>query len=497
VASIFTNLNYLLSFFQDLGATIWFAPVQHPACTRCQNLKDHAILVREFSYSFIHHFAPMQLSHRGQKAATRPLRADLDTFYEAMDNRYHPTDNPDGCFTLCIAENGLMWPALRDKMQAIATNKQAPDWVASYTAILGAPELREVAASFLTTFVAEGVGLNAEKLGIAAGAAAVIEMTALLIADAGDVAVIPGPAYMAYTPDLANKAEVGRYDLHRPAPSPPSPASRGRALFTTTYELTTAELDRAHAELGDRFHILLLTQPNNPTGQVFTPQQLTDFADWCTERKIHLVVNEIYALSLLDQTHPDLAADYPTPAIFTSFLPELERRQSPYLHWWYSFSKDFGISGFRLGMVYSHNELLLKAWSNTGAPSMSSNHSQWLLLEVLSDQHWVRAYVDANKQRITDSYALVIRTLRQHKVAYAPAAGSLFVWFNLNHLLTADTDAAELDLWQRMYDETGILLTSPVGQGSAERGWYRMVYSCVSLAELEVAMERLGGFLAS
>lgn len=434
----------------------------------------------------------MPLSHRGKAAANQPLRADLDAFYEAMEDRYHAQDNPNGKFTLTIAENGLCWPELRDKFCAIQAENETPDWVSSYTAILGAPELREAAAGFLKRHLA-GVDLNPERLGVAAGAAAIIEMTALLLGDPGDVAVIPGPAYMAYTPDIGAKAGLERYDLHH-EPTADTPASRFQ--FPTYFQHTTADLDRAYAELGDRFRMLILTQPNNPSGQVFTESQLLVFADWCEARKIHLVVNEIYALSLIDQDHGDLIDDYGERRWFTSVLRLLETRKSPYLHWWYSFSKDFGISGFRLGMVYSHNEQMLKAWGNMGAPSMASNHSQWLVQKMLEDEAWVREYSTTNARRLTESYALVIRTLRAHGIAYAPAAGSLFVWFDLSRFLIADTDAAEMKLWQRVYDETGILLTSPVGQGSPERGWYRMVFSCVAYADLAVAMGRLGKFLA-
>ncbi len=433
----------------------------------------------------------MTLSHRGNAAATQPLRADLDAFYEAMEDLYHAQDNANGKFTLTIAENALCWPELRDKIRALQAEHEPPDWVPSYTAILGAPELRAAAADFLKRHLA-GTDLDPERLGVAAGAAAIIEMTALLLGDPGDVAVIPGPAYMAYTPDIGAKAGLERYDLHH---EPTENTPKSRFHVPTYFQHTTADLDRAYAALGNRFRMLILTQPNNPSGQVFTESQLLSFADWCDARKIHLVVNEIYALSLINQDHPDLVDDYGERRWFTSVLRLLETRKSPYLHWWYSFSKDFGISGFRLGMIYSHNEQLLKAWGNMGAPSMASNHSQWLIQRMLEDQDWVRQYITMNAQRLTESYALVIRTLRAHNIAYAPAAGSLFVWFDLSRYLTASTAKAEMELWQRVYDETGILLTSPVGQGSPDQGWYRMVFSCVSYADLEVAMERLSVFL--
>jgi hypothetical protein len=55
-------------------------------------------------------------------------------------------------------------------------------------------------------------------------------------------------------------------------------------------------------------------------------------------------------------------------------FPSSWNGDSPYLHWWYSFSKDFGISGLRVGLLYSHNTALLEAWGNSGAPSITSNY---------------------------------------------------------------------------------------------------------------------------
>ena len=451
------------------------------------------------------------LSHRGQAAVSQPLRADLDLFFEAMDNRYDAQDNPDGVFTLCVAENLLNWAEMEAKLREIA-GRPIPEWVPAYTAIAGAPELRESAAAFLERHVS-GVVHNPERLYCGAGAARIIELSSFMMGDPGDVVVIPGPAYMAYTPDIGNIPNLERYDLHpergslssgegggRGQNSPSSAASSSAphpaaAPYPTQYELTTADLDRAHAKLGDRFRVLLLTQPNNPTGQVYGEQQLEDIFRWCADRQIHLVVNEIYALSLLDTSHPDLTADYPEPVPFATVLPLLEREKSPYLHWWYAISKDFGLSGLRLGLGYTYNEDLVKAWGNYGSTGMTSNHTQWLLSEVFTDHEWVAEFVVRNQRRLTENYATVIRTLRDYNIPYAPARGSLFVWLDLSRYLAAATEEAELDLWREVYDETGILLTSPVGTGADRRGWYRMVYSCVSREALGVAMDRFGGWL--
>lgn len=433
----------------------------------------------------------MSLSTRGT-AASQPLRADLDLFFAAVDNRYDATDNPDGVFTLCIAENGLCWPEMQAKLREIAAGP-IPEWVPSYTSITGSPELKAAAAGFMTEFLS-GVFHDPERVAAAAGAAAVIEMTALLLGDPGDVVVIPGPAYMAYTPDIGNIAGLERYDLHPLAP-PTSPRTGGPAPISTRYALTTADLDRTLGKLGDRFRMLLLTQPNNPTGQVYSPTQLRDFSDWCDARKIHLAVNEIYALSVFDRQHPALKDDYDGQASFTSVLPLLEEKKSPYLHWWYAVSKDFGLSGLRLGLAYSYNEDYLDAWGNYGSGAMASNHTQWMLATVLGDHDWVRRYAATNRERLTTAYVSVVRMLRRHGIPYAAATGSLFVWLHLGRYLSANTEAAEVALWREIYEQTGILLTSPLGMGGRQRGWLRLVYSCVDEAALHAAMQRLSGWL--
>lgn len=428
----------------------------------------------------------MPLSRRGKAAIAQPLRADLDLFFSAMQNRYAAQTNPDGDFTLCVAENLLSWPEMESWLREIAA-RPIPAWVPAYTSITGAPELRQAATAFMTASLS-GAAHDPERLAVAAGAAAVIEMTAFLLGDPEDVVVIPGPAYMAYTPDLGNRAQLRRYDLH-PA------ASETNIPLTTRYTLTTEDLDRAYADLGEQFRVLLLTQPNNPTGQIYTPAQLTAFIDWCEQREIHLVSNEIYALSLLEQSHLELAPDYPEPATFTSILAQLEKRKSPFVHWWYAISKDFGLSGLRLGLAYTWNEDLLRAWGNHGAAAMASNHTQWLLSEIFRDQSRIDRYMIRSRQRLTHNYVMVVNLLRRHAIPYAPAAGSLFVWIDFSRLLTADTAAAELALWQKIYADTGILLTAPTGMGSPRRGWLRLVYSCLTPEELAVALQRLDAWL--
>jgi aspartate/methionine/tyrosine aminotransferase len=433
--------------------------------------------------------APTSLSRRGARAADTPLRIDYAAYHEAVANAYHPADNPTGALPLNVAENRLSWPDLKEKIEAITSDNELSAWVPGYTSTRGAPEFREAMAGFLTTHLTR-CAIDPECLGISAGATSVIEMTSLLLADIGDVAVIPAPCYPVYRQDIGNVAGVERYDLvtHHEL----SEISQGPAL-------TLSHLERARADIeaqGKRFRMLILTTPDNPTGGIYREDLLAEIADWCVEREIHLVVNEIYGLSLIDTGHPAIGSDYTEDVAFSSFANVMAEKRSDHLHLWYAVSKDLGISGFRVGLVYSQNAAFLEAYENLNLTHSVSNHTQWVLQRLLSDTPFMTTYIADNRRRLTESYAVVAGCMRRLGIPYVPSRGSLFVWIDLSEFMGGDSETAELDLWRELFRTIGVLLTPGVGFGHTKRGLFRVVYPCVSIAELDVAMGRLEGFVA-
>lgn len=424
------------------------------------------------------------LSQRGQIAQNTVLRIDFEVFFEAMQNLYHAKNNPEGAIPLNIAENRLSWHLLRDKMQHISRKQDIPDWVPSYTSALGAPEFREAMAGFLSRFLTH-CPIDPEQLGLSAGATATVEVSSWILGDAGNVAVFPAPCYPVYKQDIGNKGGLERYDLvtHHEL----SEIQNGPVLDIFHLEKALEDIQAQ----GKRFRLLVLTSPDNPTGGVYSREKLETIADWCIERDIHLVVNEIYGLSLINTQHPELADDYKTDLPFISFAQIMQDKKSDYLHLWYAMSKDMGASGFRVGVVYSQNQAFIEAFNNLNAPHMVSNHTQWLFEQVLSDHDFMEKYIQHNQEALTESYLVVIRSLRKLKVPYTPARGSLFVWLDLSQFLTEQSQKAENKFWMDVYKTTGVLLTPGEGFGHSKRGQFRLVYSCVTKEELEVAMERL------
>ena len=430
------------------------------------------------------------LSARGRRAASTPLRIDYDAFQETERDRYHPVDNPDGRIPLNIAENRLSWPELREKIEELTRSDSIPDWVPGYTSAGGAPPFREALAHFLETHLT-GCAIDPRGLVASTGATSVIEMTAFILAEAGEVAVIPAPSYPVYERDLGNFSAVERFDLvthHDPSEIGAGPT------------LSIGHLDAAREEIiasGRRFRMLILTSPDNPTGGIFTIDRLRGIADWCIQHEIHLVVNEIYGLSLVDTAHPDISGDYEEELKFDSFAQVMVERRSEYLHLWYALSKDLGISGFRVGSLWSLNADVIEAYENLNLTHSISNHTQWLLSRLLIEDDFLRGYITRNRARLTSSYALAARALRAMRVPYVPSRGSLFLWVDLSEFLDEETVDGEMRLWREIFDEVGVLLTPGVGFGHSKHGQFRVVYPCVPPDELVEAMSRLERFVAS
>jgi len=428
------------------------------------------------------------LSKRGQTAVHTQLRVDFDHFFEASNDMYHGIDNPNGKFPLNTAENKQSWHLLKEKMELIGLEKSIPDWVPNYTSCLGHESFRASMANFLSRFLTK-CPINPDYLAVSVGASAVIEMTAWLLGDAKDVAVFPTPSYPVYKQDVGNKAGMERYDLithHDISEIAQKPILKIKQLKKAKKDIEAQE---------KTFKLLVLTTPDNPTGGTYSIKRLEKIANWCIKNKIHLIVNEIYGLSQLDTNHPIIKKDYKKQRKFVSFGQIMHTKQSPYLHLWYALSKDLGISGFRVGLVHTFNEAFLKGYDNLNVSHLVSNHTQWILSEIINDHDFMEKYIQYNQQALTEAYVFMIEKLRALDIPYVPSRGSLFIWVDCSKFLKKQSQKAETKFWEDLYNKTGVLLTPGEGFGHSKRGLFRIVYPCFNRADLGVAMERFAEYI--
>ncbi len=126
---------------------------------------------------------------------------------------------------------------------------------------------------------------------VTAGATEAIAATVLALCEPGDEVVCFEPYYDSYAASITLAGAVRRPVTLRPGPD-------GR------YRFDEAEL---RAAFGPRTRLVLLNSPHNPTGKVFTPDELALIAGLCQEYDTYAVTDEVYEHLVFGVPHTPLA----------------------------------------------------------------------------------------------------------------------------------------------------------------------------------------------
>ena len=416
-----------------------------------------------------HKIRPMAtsgLSRRGRRLlATPPLPEYIHEHFARRDEAYDPADNPAGYIPLSVAENLLLGEALLDRLAAV---RDVPPRVLGYDKMVGPIEFRRQLARFLERAVL-GHGFAPEQLAVLAGAGSVLEILFHCLCDAGDGVLVPTPSYAGFWADLETRDRLRIVEV-------PTLSSDG-------FRLTPEHLDRALAGAGHPVKALLFTSPNNPLGTVYSAPEVEHVLHWARARDIHVVFDEIYALSVF--------GDRP----FTSAARvAVELGETVHIVW--AFSKDFGASGLRCGLLASENRELLEAVGALAYWACCSGHTLHLLGELISDDAWVDGYIARNRTALGGAYGRVTAALEQQGIRHFPAAAGFFLLLDLRPYLAEPTWEAEHALWRRLLEQGNVNLTPGRACRNAEPGLLRLCFAGVPTDVAVAGVRRVGRILS-
>jgi aspartate/methionine/tyrosine aminotransferase len=143
-----------------------------------------------------------------------------------------------------------------------------------YTPTAGLPELRQAIAEKTKRDSGYAIGA-AQVLVTNGGKQAVYEAFAALL-DPGDEVIVPAPYWTTYPESIYLAGGVTVAVL--------TGAEAG-------YKVTLEQLDAARTS---RTKVLLIVSPSNPTGAVYTPEELKAIADWADAAGLWIITDEIY-----------------------------------------------------------------------------------------------------------------------------------------------------------------------------------------------------------
>lgn len=421
------------------------------------------------------------LSQRGV-AATQPALSYYPAFVAAQSRPWGGPDDPHtGIINLCVAEDKLNADALAARLSEART---LPASALAYDDMRGSSKLRAALARYLTRVHAPGVGCDPSHLCVSAGAGALFDNLAFALASSGEGFLVPAPWYAAFVNDLRVRSSVACVPVHEP----------DGALVPSVAALEEA---RARSEAaGMRVRAVLLTTPGNPHGQIIPPQRLRDIIAWAVPHKLHTIVDEVYAGSVYDSdAGPPFVSAFALDAPLGVTQEELNTR----LHVVMGFSKDWCASGLRVGVLWTRNAELLRAWSNLGYFCAVSSHTQHALADILDDEPWMDAFMAERRHKLRASHDAVAAALRAAGVEFAATGAGMFMWLDMRDALPAHaTPADERALWTELYDRpSGVLLTPGADCAAPGPGYFRLCFAATDPRALPYVAERLQSVLAS
>ncbi|PIW34388.1 MAG: aminotransferase class I/II, partial [Nitrosopumilales archaeon CG15_BIG_FIL_POST_REV_8_21_14_020_33_23] len=183
----------------------------------------------------------------------------------------------------------------------------------TYAAVQGIPELREAIAKYNKHYFA--MDIDPKRIYVGPGTK---ELIFNLLEILHGTVILPTPAWLGYLPQI----RLLKKNFHML----PTQANQ---------KITPSDLRKLALRLHDRQKILILNNPNNPTGLLYNRLELEEIADVCKEQSIAVISDEIYAQTTYDfSKFVSMGKIYPEGTFVTNGL-----------------SKSHAAGGYRLGYV--------------------------------------------------------------------------------------------------------------------------------------------------
>jgi len=184
-----------------------------------------------------------------------------------------------------------------------------------YAPGIGMPDVREAIAKHSERFYGQKLNPDTEVL-VTAGATEGVFAAILGLTDPGDEAIVFEPVYDTYVPNLVMAGVTPRYV-----------PLRGDSWTFDPDELAKAFNSRTRA--------IIINTPHNPTGKVFSRDELRTIAALCQKHDVVAITDEVYEHILYDDaTHTRLAT-----------LPGMHERTVTIS----SLGKTFSVTGWKIG----------------------------------------------------------------------------------------------------------------------------------------------------
>ncbi|XP_054555229.1 1-aminocyclopropane-1-carboxylate synthase-like protein 1 isoform X2 [Talpa occidentalis] len=378
-----------------------------------------------------------------------------------------------GIINLGTSENKLCFDLLSsrlsrsDMLRVEPALLQYPDW-------RGHLFLREEVAKFLSFYCKSPAALKPENVVVLNGCASLFSALATVLCEVGEAFLIPAPYYGAITQHVYLYGNVRLVFVYLDS----EVTGPDKRPFQLTVEKLEMALEGASSE-GVKVKGLILINPHNPLGDVYSPGELREFLEFAKRHELHVMVDEVYMLSVFEESvgyHSVLSLER---------LPDPQRT-----HVMWAASKDFGMSGLRFGTLYTENQDVATAVASLCRYHGLSGLVQYQMAQLLRDHEWIsQVYLPENHARLKAAHTYISEELEALGIPFLNRGAGFFIWVDLRQYLREGTFEEEMLLWRRFLDNK-VLLSFGKAFECQEPGWFRLVFSDKA-HRLRLGMQRI------
>jgi aspartate aminotransferase len=333
-----------------------------------------------------------------------------------------------------------------------------------YTPVAGIPELRAAVARQYQQ--RHGLEYSPQQVVVSNGAKHSLHNVFTALLNPADEVLIPAPYWVSY-------AELVKLTGARPVIVPTREAD--------DFKLRPGQLQTA---LSPNSRMLLICSPSNPTGTIYSPEELGQLADVAIERDLLVVADEIYE-RLVYGTHRFVS--------FATLRPALPERTVTVN----GVSKAYAMTGWRIGWTLSPVEV---------ARSMESLQSQETSNASSISQYAALAALEGPQQCVDEMLAEFSqrRDYVRGRIAQLPAVtspemgGAFYAFINIRAHLGRSYGGVRVDdsaQWcLELLAQQGV--ATVMGSAFGAEGYARISFA-TSLESLRAGFDRIEAFLKS
>ena len=336
------------------------------------------------------------------------------------------------------------------------------DGKTKYTPAAGIVELRKAAANRLREDC--GVQYDFSQIVIASGAKHCLYAAMAAISNPGDEIILPAPYWVSYIEQIRLVGAVP-------------------VVITATeeqdFKITPAMLEGA---ITSKTKCLVLNNPSNPTGMLYTKQELRAIADVCLKHDLYVISDEVYYRLVYDGKE------------FCSFaaLGEDVKERTILVN---AVSKSYAMTGWRIGYTASNKEIATVIGNclshSTGAPGTMN---QWAGVEALDGPQ--EGIIEMCKVFEERRNYIVKRMNEIEGVSTLSPDGAFYVMMNIEKLIGRTLGGRLIendDDFAIAFLEKGLVALVPCS-GFGAPGFVRWTYAA-SMENIREALDRLTAFL--